>query len=393
MTVQHRQEHRQALGIKTDRQPPRVAVGGIDQRLNFDQQRTCALLRHHHAGSGDILPVLRQEQRRRVVDPLQTLVGHRENTEFVDCTEAVLDRAHEPETGMGVALEVKHGIDDVFEHPRPGQCAILGHMADENDGDPRLLGQPRQLGGAFAHLCDRPGSARKLVRPQGLNRIDDRNLRLLGLQRGQDTFEVDFRHQRQGAGFEAETAGAQRHLFARLLTTDVQHLVGRRQQRQCLQQQRALADAGVAADQHDTAGHQAAAQRAVELADAGGDAFGLARLDLRKVHRTRTRRQRFETMPTDLFGDALDQRVPFPATGALALPFRTRCAALAATVDRLAFCHDASRIPYKWPAGALLGNGFDRYPGCQRAEQFVGDGAGGTRDLVGRHLPGRPVTP
>jgi hypothetical protein len=57
-----------------------------------------------------------------------------------------------------------------------------------------------------------------------------------------------------------------------------------------LQQQGGLADAGVSADQHDGATHDAAAQYAVQLADAacGADVFG--RTDIReRLHGTRLR--------------------------------------------------------------------------------------------------------
>ena len=52
----------------------------VDQRLYLDQQRSRALLGHHHAGAGYRLPVLRQEHRRRIADP-EPALGHRENAE------------------------------------------------------------------------------------------------------------------------------------------------------------------------------------------------------------------------------------------------------------------------------------------------------------------------
>ena len=87
-----------------------------------------------------------------------------------------------------------------------------------------------------------------------------------------------------------------------------------------------------------------AAQRAVELGDTGRDAFGLAGLDFRKIAQARHRGERLVAMAGRLFRHAFDQRVPFRAAGALTLPFRAGGAALGATVDRLAFCHDARRI-------------------------------------------------
>ena len=61
-----------------------------------------------------------------------------------------------------------------------------------------------------------------------------------------------------------------------------------RQRIQRLQQQRALADARVAADQHHAAGDDAAAEHAVELFHAGRRALDIGRLDLRqRGHRLR----------------------------------------------------------------------------------------------------------
>jgi hypothetical protein len=94
-----------------------------------------------------------------------------------------------------VALEIEHGIHDVFEHARPGQRALLGHVADQDDRDAGLFGQAGELRCAFAHLRDRPGRRTELLRPQGLDRVDHRHLRLRRLQRGEDLFQIDLGQQ------------------------------------------------------------------------------------------------------------------------------------------------------------------------------------------------------
>ena len=76
--------------------------------------------------------MLRQEQRGRVGHALQAALGHREHAELVDGAEAVLDRAHQPEARMRVALEIEHRVDDVLQHARAGDRALLGHVADED---------------------------------------------------------------------------------------------------------------------------------------------------------------------------------------------------------------------------------------------------------------------
>jgi hypothetical protein len=85
-----------------------------------------------------------------------------------------------------VALEIEHRVDDVFEHARPGQGALLGHVADQDHRDAGLFGQAGELRSAFADLRDRSRRRAELLRPQRLDRIDHRHLRLRRLQRGED---------------------------------------------------------------------------------------------------------------------------------------------------------------------------------------------------------------
>ena len=123
--VQHRQQHGQAVAFQAHGQAPRIGrVRAIHQRLDLDQQRPRAFLRGHHAGAGDLLLVLRQEQRGRIGHAAQATVGHGEHAQLVDRAEAVLERAHQPVRGMRVALEVQHRVDDVLQHARPGQRAV-----------------------------------------------------------------------------------------------------------------------------------------------------------------------------------------------------------------------------------------------------------------------------
>ena len=66
-----------------------------------------------------------------LLTPLQPLLGHREHAELVHRAEAVLHRAHQAKSGVRIALEVEHGVDDVLEHARPGDRALLRDVADE----------------------------------------------------------------------------------------------------------------------------------------------------------------------------------------------------------------------------------------------------------------------
>ena len=87
---------------------------------------------------------------------------------------------------------------------------------------------------------------------------------------------------------EAEPLGAQPHLRHRLLAGDVDRAMARaRERRGDLDQQRRLADAGIAAEQQHRAAHEAAAGDAVELGDAGRQARGLVRLAGERLERER----------------------------------------------------------------------------------------------------------
>ena len=55
--MQHGKQHGQSLRVKADRQPTRVAMRLIDQRLDFDQQRPRTFLRDQHTGTRHLLPV------------------------------------------------------------------------------------------------------------------------------------------------------------------------------------------------------------------------------------------------------------------------------------------------------------------------------------------------
>jgi hypothetical protein len=128
-----------------------------------------------------------------------------------------------------------------------------------------LLGRTRELRRALAHLRHRTGRRRELFRIHGLDRIDHHHARPFVGQHGADLLQIDFRQQLHARRVERQALRAQRHLLPRFLAGYVERADARRELGQRLQQQRRLADAGVAADQHHATGHQTAAQHAIEL--------------------------------------------------------------------------------------------------------------------------------
>ena len=104
---------------------------------------------------------------------------------------------------MGIAFEIQHRVDDVFEHARAGQIAFLGDVADHDDRGARLLGDARELRRALAHLRDRAGRRGQRFGIDRLDRVDHGDIGPLAVDGRLDFFELDFREQSQLARLRA----------------------------------------------------------------------------------------------------------------------------------------------------------------------------------------------
>ena len=146
---------------------------------------------------------------------------------------------------------------------------------------------------------------------------------------------------------EAEPIGAQAHLVHRFLARDVDDpLAAQGQRRAGLDQQGRLADAGLAAEQQDRAGDEAAARDAVEFVDPGPQAAMRMVGDAEFAEREDAA---FPGAARGLRADAdrariLDHRVPGPAGLASTLPARRDVAAGLADERTLGFGHVARSI-------------------------------------------------
>ena len=261
-----------SIASRAASQPTTVRRGvpgaaGADQRLDLDQQRARALEAGEHRSARDAGLALGEEQRRRVRHRHQAALGHLEHADLVGRAEAVLDRAQDAELVAAVALEVEHRVDHVLEHAGPGDLAVLGDVADQEQGRAAALGEADQLVRAAAQLGDRAGRRLDAVDVHGLDRIDDQQARRAQMVEGRQ----DVAHRGRGGDLErrlgaAEAGGAQADLVDRFLAADVGDLgAGGGERGAGLEHERRLADAGIAADQHRRALDQAAAQHPVEL--------------------------------------------------------------------------------------------------------------------------------
>jgi hypothetical protein len=76
--------------------------------------------------------------------PFDAAVGEVEAADLVGRAVTVLHGAQQAQAGMAFALELADDVDQVFEQPRSGDRAVLGHMAHEQGGHALELGRVDQ---------------------------------------------------------------------------------------------------------------------------------------------------------------------------------------------------------------------------------------------------------
>src|SRR5205823_26341 len=120
----------------------------------------------------------------------------------------------------------------------------------------------------------------ELRRVERLHRVDDADRRPLALERGAHGLELRLGKDLDGL-CTAEARGPKLHLRRRLLAGHEQRApAAARDRGERRQEERRLPDAGLAADEDERRGNDAAAEDAVELRHAGRDALGLLDLDV-----------------------------------------------------------------------------------------------------------------
>ena len=217
----------------------------------------------------------RDEAGRGVLDLDEPLLAHLEDAGLVGGAEAVLQRPQRAVGALALALEAQHAVHQVLEHARARQRALLGHVAHQDHGRAlRCLATRISRPATSRTWPTEPGEPRQRRRRRapGPSR-STHDLGPLGLDRGDHGVEVGLGHDRHPQRGRAEPLGAQPDLGGRLLARHVEHLAaGGGQVAERRRGDRGLADARRAAEQHQRAGHEAAAEHAVELADAGAHA-------------------------------------------------------------------------------------------------------------------------
>ena len=263
------------------------------------------------------------KRARGIRDLDQPARAHLEHADVVGRAEAVLERPQRPVRALALALELQHAVDEVLEHARAGQRALLGHVADEQHRDPARLRQPRDPVGDLAHLADaspprRSGRCACSVCTESITHTSGRSAsaspaRCPGRSRpapGTCSAAPGSRSARSricAADSSPETYSVRRPAPSRLPSAiDVSV---------------DLPMPGRAADQHERAGHEPAAEDPVQLADPGLQPRVPRRLDLvqpQRLDRAPLRRRARAARRALL----LDERVPLAAAGALPHPAR-----------------------------------------------------------------------
>ena len=240
------------------------------------------------------------------------------------------------------AFEAHHHVDHVFEHARSGDTAILGDVADQHQSHAVFLGVADQLERAAAHLTNRSGRTLDRVGMHGLDGIDDEELgRGHRAERGQDVAYAGGGSQLDRRIGQAEPRCAHPHLAGCLFPAHIDDAVPfPRDLCRSLQQQRRFTDSGIASHQDRAARNQTSAERTVEFGQSGLLANGhFARLvEVDEFHRATPARQ-IVLQREDRRGRIFDQRVPFRAIGALALPAVRNTATGLTDIAFLGFSH------------------------------------------------------
>ena len=198
---------------------------------------------------------------------------------------------------------------------------------------PCSLATRRKPPGRLAHLGDRARSRAELRRVERLDGVDDADVGPLALERRADDVEIRLGEDEDVAR-AAEPLGPELHLGRRLLAGDEHGLALAAHGPQGHQEQRRLADTGVAADEHEaTPGRGRRRARGRAPATPVGDPFGFGRFDLDEAEQRpavglRRRGRRCGRRSAAL----LDEGPPLPARGTAAEPLAGRVPALGARV-------------------------------------------------------------
>ena len=148
---------------------------------------------------------------------MQTVGTHLEPGRFPLGPEPVLPPGEDPQAGAGVAVEGEDDVDRVLEGARAGEVPVLGDVPGQQDGDPLALGEADQRIRAPPNLRRAAGKLPPRRVPEGLDRVDREQERVLGRGGGQDVREVAPGSEPDLLGADVEASCTVGHLGVGLL--------------------------------------------------------------------------------------------------------------------------------------------------------------------------------
>ncbi len=319
-------DHREPLRVDTGSDAAgHREIGSRDERLDLEQDGPRPLESDRN-GRADLAGLRPPEERRGVGNANEPCAGHLEHPELVGRAEPVLGRAQDPVGVVAVALELEHAVDEMLEHTRACDGAVLRHVTDEHGRDAASLRDAQQARGRLAHLGDRARRRAELTGIERLHGVDHADVGRLLLEGRADGLQLRLGEDRHVVG-AAEALCPQAHLGDRLLAGDEKGLPPA--PRDCTEggeQQRRLADARLPAEEHERGGHEAPAEDAVELRHARREPRCILETNVAEALRGPTRPGPRLTVSSVQLLDEGSERA---AAGALPEPAARRRSALA----------------------------------------------------------------
>ena len=179
-----------------------------------------------------------------------------------------LEQRREAEAADGRALHREHDVDHMLECARARDGALLRYVARDERGDARGLRMRQQQLGALADLRDAARRGGHVRRGERLHGVDDEDVGALAVEHRRNGVRVRLRGEEDAGAADAEPLAAEAHLRAGLLARCVQRAPATLSDESGhLEEERGLADAGVAGEQERGSRDGAAAEQAVELAE------------------------------------------------------------------------------------------------------------------------------
>ena len=269
---------------------------------------------------------------RRIGNLYESVLAHLEHADLVGRAEAVLRRAQATERPCRLALEVQHTVHHMLKDFRAGKRTLLVDVTDDEDGDVLVLRVLHQAHRALFYLGRAAGRGAEVALVDRLNGVHDENIRRHQLGFVDDLVNIGFGEDIQLGRGNMQPRGAELDLPERLLARYIEHAGVLAHLLAHLEQERGLADARLAADEHKRAVHRAAAEHAVELADAREKPLLVAGFDVLQEGRACGSTHEARRAARYRGGGRLElaHGVPRAAGRTLSEPFRRLIAAVAA---------------------------------------------------------------